>query len=210
MGGRKTIRVFVSSCFRGRLIMSDMTRRDIVGMLALTPLSTVLKWPPARCAAPAKPWSKPAERRTHRPGLRANVLLAPRVRHREAAGRSHHPADERSGSATDAGAPEFMDFILTTYPDNQGRSGRLAWIDNECRDRYGQPFLTCSGTQRAALLDEIAWPAKAKPELSHGVAFFNRFRDMTASAFFSSKLGWRISSTKAIPSSGVEGCPPEA
>lgn len=193
--------------------MSDMTRRDIVGMLALTPLSTVLKWPPGavrrareavveaqRAAALtgeayAPTFFSPHEFDTVK--LLVNLII---------------PADERSGSATDAGAPEFMDFILTTYPDNQGAvRGGLAWMDNECRDRYGQPFLACTAVQRSALLDEIAWPAKAKPELSHGVAFFNRFRDMTASAFFSSKLGVEDLQYKGntfVPE--WKGCPPEA
>jgi gluconate 2-dehydrogenase gamma chain len=39
------------------------------------------------------------------------------------------------------------------------------------------------------VLDDIAWPTKARPEMSQGVAFFNMFRDMTASGFWSSKVG---------------------
>ena len=31
--------------------------------------------------------------------------------------------------------------------------------------------------------------SKAKPEHAHGVAFFNSFRDLTASGFFTSKMG---------------------
>ncbi len=193
--------------------MADMTRRDIVGMLALAPLSTVLKWPPGSvkrareavveaqrtAALTGKPYA-PTFFTAHEYDtvrLLADLIL---------------PADERSGSATDSGAPEFMDFILTTYPDNQvAVRGGLAWMDNECRDRYDQPFLTCTAAQRTALLDDIAWPAKAKPELSQGVAFFNRFRDMTASAFFSSKLGvddLRYTGNTFVPE--WHGCPPEA
>jgi len=193
--------------------MADMTRRDIVGMLALAPLSTVLKWPPgavkrAREAVVEAQRTAALTGRAYAPTFFSPheydtvKLLADLV----------IPADERSGSATDAGAPEFMDFILTTYPDNQGAvRGGLAWMDNECRDRYGQPFLGCTAAQRTTLLDEIAWPSKAKPELSHGVTFFNRFRDMTASAFFSSKLGVEDLQYKGntfVPE--WKGCPPEA
>ena len=193
--------------------MADMTRRDIVGMLALAPLSTVLKWPPGAVKR-AREAVVEAQRTTALTGtayaptfftpheydtvkLLADLII---------------PADARSGSATDAGAPEFIDFMLTTYPDNQmAVRGGLAWMDNECRDRYGQPFLTCTPAQRTALLDDIAWPAKAKPELSHGVTFFNRFRDMTASAFFSSKMGVEDLQYKGntfVPE--WTGCPPEA
>ena len=100
------------------------------------------------------------------------------------------PKDERSGSATDAGVPEFMDFIMTDSPGRQtAMRGGLAWVDRECVTRYDKNFLSCTEAERTALLDDIAWPKKAKPEFSHGVAFFNSFRDLTASGFWSSKMG---------------------
>jgi hypothetical protein len=39
------------------------------------------------------------------------------------------------------------------------------------------------------ILDRVAWPAKAAAEDRRWVAFFNRFRDLTVSGFFSSKTG---------------------
>ena len=39
------------------------------------------------------------------------------------------------------------------------------------------------------MLDEIAWPGRAKPEMQPGVTFFNSFRDLTASGFWSSQMG---------------------
>jgi hypothetical protein len=100
------------------------------------------------------------------------------------------PRDERSGSATDAGVPEFMDFMLNDRPDGQiPMRGGLAWLDNECYERSGKTLLTSPESERAAVLNDIAWPKKAKPEHSQGVAFFNMFRDLTASGFWSSKIG---------------------
>jgi hypothetical protein len=100
------------------------------------------------------------------------------------------PKDERSGSATDAGVPEFMDFIMTDSPGRQtAMRGGLAWLDRECVTRYDKTFVSCTQTARTAVLDEIAWPQKARPEVSHGLAFFNSFRDLTASGFWSSKIG---------------------
>src|SRR5215212_10096248 len=92
------------------------------------------------------------------------------------------PRDERSGSATDAGVPEFMDFIMIDNPGRQtAMRGGLAWFDRECVNRYDKVFLACTEADRAKVLDDIAWPQKAAPALSHGVAFFNSFRDLTAS-----------------------------
>ncbi|HEV2180073.1 MAG TPA: gluconate 2-dehydrogenase subunit 3 family protein [Gemmatimonadaceae bacterium] len=122
------------------------------------------------------------------------------------------PRDERSGSATDAGVPEFMDRILVLYPeDSLPIRGGLAWLDHECVDRFGRPFAQCNANERNAVLDDIAWPSRAKPEVSQGVAFFNRFRDFTATGFFSSKMG--VADLQYQGNTFVAqwtGCPPEA
>lgn len=122
------------------------------------------------------------------------------------------PRDERSGSATDAGVPEFMDRILVLYPeDSLPIRGGLAWLDHECVDRFGRPFAQCNTNERNAVLDDIAWPSRAKPEFSQGVAFFNRFRDFTATGFFSSKMG--VADLQYQGNTFVAqwtGCPPEA
>jgi gluconate 2-dehydrogenase gamma chain len=100
------------------------------------------------------------------------------------------PKDERSGSASDAGVPEFMDFMMIEQPARQvAMRGGLAWLDRECQIRFDKVFLDCSETERSAVLDDIAWPAKAKPELAHGVAFFTSFRDLTAACFWTTRMG---------------------
>ncbi len=140
------------------------------------------------------------------------------------------PRDARSGSATDAGAPQYMDFVLSDQtpppgPPNPTRRfyvaptaaqinirGGLAWLDRECATRFGtgKTFLTSSDAQRRQVLDDIAWPSKAKPEHSHGVAFFNRMRDMTAAGFFSSKMGVQdLRYMGNVPMAKWDGCPPE-
>ncbi len=100
------------------------------------------------------------------------------------------PADARSGSATQAGVPEFMDFVLGEYPTNrQWMKDGLGWMNAECRRRHGKGFVSCNDAQRREVLDAIAWPRRAAPEMRAGVEFFNRFRNMTASGFFSSRMG---------------------
>ena len=100
------------------------------------------------------------------------------------------PKDERSGSASDAGVPEFMDFMMIDQPARQvAMRGGLAWLDHECQQRFDKVFLDCSDAERSAVLDDIAWPAKAKPEFAHGVAFFSSFRDLTAAGFWTTRIG---------------------
>ena len=100
------------------------------------------------------------------------------------------PRDERSGSATDAGVPEFMDFMMIDQPRRQiAMRGGLALIDRLARDRFGKRFLDCPDARRRQLLDEIAYTSNPDAGVSHAIAFFNSFRDLTATGFFTSKMG---------------------
>ncbi|MGH7539040.1 MAG: gluconate 2-dehydrogenase subunit 3 family protein [Gemmatimonadales bacterium] len=121
------------------------------------------------------------------------------------------PKDRRSGSATDAGVPEFIDFILVEYPDNQlWIRGGLAWLDTESRRRFGKRFVDSDDAQRTRVLDDLAWPDRAPPELRQGVAFFNRFRDFTASGFWSSQMGVADIQYKGnVFVADWQGCPPD-
>jgi gluconate 2-dehydrogenase gamma chain len=122
------------------------------------------------------------------------------------------PKDDRSGSATDAGVPEFMDFMMVDQPLRQtAMRGGLAWIDRECIRRHDKTFLACTAVERTGLLDDISWPQKATRETSHGVAFFNSFRDLTASGFWTTKMGMddlQYMGNVFVPE--WKGCPDEA
>lgn len=179
--------------------MSDMGRRGILKLLGSAPLAAGFALTEAQAqtaheharkeagkAAKAGPFTpkffNPHEWATVR--LLADMVL---------------PRDARSGSATDALVPEFMDFIMNDpladpreREKNQTRMrGGLAWLDRACGERVGKSFREATEADRKALLDDIAYPAKAKarPELGPGVAFFNSFRDLTASGFWSSRIG---------------------
>ena len=100
------------------------------------------------------------------------------------------PRDNRSGSASDAGAPEFIDYIVAEQPERQtALRGGLVWLDTECRRRFDRAFRACSDVERRQVLDDIAYPARARPELSHGVQFFTTMRDLVAAGFWSSRIG---------------------
>ncbi len=100
------------------------------------------------------------------------------------------PKDEKSGSATDAGVPDFIEFIVKDMPRHQTpMRGGLTWLDYQCMKRYNNAFANCSNAQQMEMVDELAWPSKAKPEMAQGVAFFSLMRNLTATGFFSSKIG---------------------
>lgn len=122
------------------------------------------------------------------------------------------PRDERSGSATDVGVPEFMDFMMIDKPRSQKwmRDG-LAWLDAETRKRYGKIFVACDTAQQTALLDDIAWPKHAPAELKDGVAFFHDFRNLTMTGFWTTRVGiddLQYKGNTFVPH--WDGCPQEA
>src|SRR5688572_23365583 len=162
-----------------------MKRRDALGAMGAAALTAAFKWTPeeaAKAAASAREAAKApyaptffTAREWETVRVLADIVI---------------PKDERSGSATEAGVPEFMDFMMGDRPDGQiPMRGGLAWLDNECFERFGKTFVASSPENRTAVVNDIAWPKKAKAEHSQGVAFFNMFRDMTASGFWSSKMG---------------------
>lgn len=125
------------------------------------------------------------------------------------------PRDERSGSATEAKVPEYIDFLMADNDASDSSRiamrGGLGWLDFECVERFGKTFVGSTDAQRRQVLNDIAWPKKARPEMSHGVAFFNRFRDLTASGFFSSEMGWKdVRYVGNVFAPNWNGCPREA
>lgn len=100
------------------------------------------------------------------------------------------PKDEVSGSASDAKVPGFIEFIVKDMPGHQTpMRGGLRWLDMQCLKRYNNGFKDCDEKQRMEIIDEIAWPEKAKPDMKPGVAFFNLMRNLTATGFYTSEIG---------------------
>lgn len=100
------------------------------------------------------------------------------------------PNDDVSGNASEAGVPAFIEFIVKDKPHYKlPMRGGLKWLDMQCLKQFGNPFVNCSVEQQIAMVDQIAYPEQAKPEMKPGVAFFNVMRDLTTTGFFSSDIG---------------------
>lgn len=100
------------------------------------------------------------------------------------------PKDAVSGSATDAKVPEFIDFIVKEKPEFQTpMRGGLRWLNLQAVKLYEKPFTECTTQQQLSIVDQIAYPKKAKPEMKQGVAFFTLMRNLTATGFYTSEIG---------------------
>ena len=119
------------------------------------------------------------------------------------------PRDDRSGGAVDAGVPEFMDFTMVDQPARQTAiRGGLRWLESESHRRFDKTFLAATDAERRQILDDISGHTAPARGMTHGVAFFRNFRDLTASGFWTSKIG--IADLGYIGNTFVpdwEGCP---
>jgi hypothetical protein len=120
------------------------------------------------------------------------------------------PADEKSGSATQAKVPDFIEFIVKDMPQYQTpMRGGLRWLDVQTLKLFGKVFTECDVKQQITLIDQIAYPELAKPEMKHGVTFFNLMRNLTASGYFSSEMGWKYIDYKGNTPNNWSGVPQE-
>jgi gluconate 2-dehydrogenase gamma chain len=127
------------------------------------------------------------------------------------------PADERSGSAVDAGAPQFIDLLCSQNAElTVIFTGGLSWFDAEMRKRAGKEFVSATATEQTKLLDDIvaaertvreqsaeqvlfsrapqyksfsSYTVKPGTDLAPGVKFFDWARKLIVDAYYTSPIG---------------------
>ena len=166
----------------------DVTRRNLIRILGVAPAAAAAQTPAGHVhAAPPAPAKKAYRRKVFddHQWRTAQVLCDLII-----------PADEHSGSATAAGVPEFIDDWLDFRAREDGNQnlaagvlGGLAWLDLEATRLFQKDFAAAEPAGQKQILDRIAWPARAAANDRRWAAFFTRFRDLTVSGFFSSKMG---------------------
>ncbi|PRY86640.1 gluconate 2-dehydrogenase subunit 3 family protein [Mongoliibacter ruber] len=118
------------------------------------------------------------------------------------------PADDESGSATEAGVPDFIEFMMKDSPSYQTpMRGGMMWLDSYGNDHYGKTFLELSENERMEIIDLIAWPDKASPEIKGAVNFFNILRNLTATGFFTTEMGFNYLGYKGNVANAWDGVP---
>ncbi|MDP9205531.1 MAG: gluconate 2-dehydrogenase subunit 3 family protein [Gemmatimonadota bacterium] len=190
----------------------EMSRRDAVQVLAALPFAAIMSWPSAEQGRVRSFVDAALKSAAEGTAYAPKFFTAAEFRTARVLAEMIIPRDERSGSASDAGVPEFMDFMMIDRPNNQTwmRTG-LAWLDAQSNTRFRSPFADATQAQREQILNDIAWPARAPAALADGVSFFNRFRDLTSSGFWSSRIGVKDLQYKGnlfVPN--WDGCPPAA
>ncbi len=100
------------------------------------------------------------------------------------------PATSSAVSATQAGVPDFISFIVKDIKSHQiPLRGGMMWLDHRSAKFYEKVFINCSDEQQKNLLNEIAYPDDATPEVEPGVTFFSLIRNLVLTGYYTSKAG---------------------
>ena len=172
---------------------SPITRRDVLKTLALGAAGgSVLQAIPLQAAQHIHRMI--AQEKSHGPArmYRPKFFSAHQYKTLSSLCDAIIPADEHSGGAVKAGAPEFIDLLTSENKGYQvALGGGIMWLDGLCSDRFGSTYLACSAAHKKEILDLIAYRKNAEQDaaLSQGVEFFAFVRRLTSDAFYTSEIG---------------------
>jgi len=125
------------------------------------------------------------------------------------------PADEKSPSASELKVPDFIDeWISAPYApqqaDRQIILEGISWLNDESVRRFAKRFDELSDSQKKQICDDICSIQKAGSSLQKAAQFFDRFRDLSMGAFYSSPQGMQdIQYLGNVPLTRFDGPPPE-
>ena len=102
------------------------------------------------------------------------------------------PSTEKFGSATEAGVPNFIEFMAKDVPELQTTlRGGLMWLDHESNSQFGTEFKSGIEELQKQLLDTIAYPDILIPEIERPleIQFFSLVRNLTLTGYYTSEIG---------------------
>lgn len=125
------------------------------------------------------------------------------------------PADEHSPSASEVGVVDFIDeWVSAPYPTQQHDRPIVlegfGWLNAEGARRSGKAFAELDSAAQTAICDSVCNASAARPEHQEAARFFALYRDLTASAFYSSPAARKdVGYIGNVPLQSFEGPPPE-
>ncbi len=125
------------------------------------------------------------------------------------------PADANGPSASSLKVPDFIDeWISAPYPghadDRSTILDGLAWLDAEAQKRFQNDYVNLVARQKNAICDDICHEPNAKAPLRAAARFFGRYRNLTASGYYTTPEGMKdIGYVGNVALEKFAGPPPE-
>lgn len=124
------------------------------------------------------------------------------------------PADDRSPAASALGVPDYVNEFVSAPGHEENLialRGGLAWLNRTARERFSaEDFPALTLTQKHEICDEICFEPDAPADLKPQARFFDQFRDMVSTGFWTTEEGMRdLGYVGNIPLPSFDGPPPE-
>ena len=114
------------------------------------------------------------------------------------------------------GVQEFIDEWISSPYDETNRdrpviTEGLDWLDTEAQRRFQKDFADLAEPQKCAIADDICGKTAVKKEFKSAQNFFNRFRYLAASGYYTTPQGWKdVGYVGNVPTVNFDGPTPEA
>ena len=124
------------------------------------------------------------------------------------------PADDRSPAASAVGVPDYVNEFVSAPGHEENLialRGGLAWLNRAARERFGaEDFPALTLARKHEICDEIRFEPDAPANLKPQARFFDQFRDMVSTGFWTTEEGMRdLGYVGNIPLPSFDGPPPE-
>lgn len=142
------------------------------------------------------------------------VLTDEEMRHVAALADVIIPADAGSPAASAVGVPDYINEFVSAPAHTEQLTqlrGGLAWLNRAARERFGaEDFPALTSARQHEICDEICFEPDTPEELKPQARFFDAFRDMCATGFWTTEEGMRdLGYVGNIPLPSFDGPPPE-
>jgi gluconate 2-dehydrogenase gamma chain len=101
--------------------------------------------------------------------------------------------------AKEAGVAEFIDFMVSndSLVQYNFRTG-LTWLEAHSERSEGKRFVDLAPERQTALLEPLAYKAKARSGEEDGRKFFGLVREFTVTGYYTSEIGYRELESPAL------------
>ena len=125
------------------------------------------------------------------------------------------PADPGSPSASQVGVPAYVDeYVSAPYPAQESDlvvvRGGLAWLNRQALERFESDFPSLTLERQREICDPIKYEPDAPDSLKPQARFFDLFRDITSTGFWTTEEGMAdLGYMGNVPLPRFDGPPPE-
>ncbi len=160
----------------------------------------------------------PVLNKTYAPGELWPLTLTPKQRKAAASLTDlilppDNPGDKQPSKL---GVQDFIDEWISSPYDETAKdrpiiTEGLDWLDAEAQRRFQKDFADLAEPQKCAIADDICGKAAVKKDFKPAQNFFNRFRYLAASGYYTTPQGWKdIGYVGNVPTVNFDGPTPEA